>query len=626
MALVWLLDINIGGRELHASTRPVTFDGRQYQGTLDELTVTEQLAIATSPGALEVTVDLVPEVNVAELVSQGHTLTDGTATLRLWDDDQGEHLAEVLMLDARCSAPEFGADNEALSFQLSSEPFDELNELIESTAEVNDETWANRPDESDGAPYPQIYGTPGSVTGEGSGTIRASIGIAVESVEGDVHNLAATAISADQVTMASGTKAGGLYTGMQVTYDEALGGGWGLTDGDVVFVKHIAGEKYELYSDEGLDSQITGLSGTPSSTESFTIDLPYATKYLLAGHPVASTSVSVRRERASGSLSDAETYTITEEADALGRIVATIDTSLVGTSATAQYAVLTRLLPVYVAWADGGAYRSTGSGTLLYVGGLLADLARASSLPYDVGSFLVAADGLQVPVGLALMESETPSDLLVRLVGLLPIGLYTGPRGITAIRLPTAPDRARAVELVDGINSHRVGPVATVNDSSDLATRVRIRFAHSAWTDSFRRKVAIGTDPSKTSSDVYMRTTAIAQRDVEQGLVEDIDWTYSAQTARLVARWLARQASATPRRIEVDVPYDVARGLRLGQSVLFTSDDLSITEAQGFVSKREISTGALWRVELYFLLGVNSDPAKSPTGGSSTPPSEYVTP
>lgn len=626
MALVWLLDINIGGRAMHASTRPVTFDGRRYQGTLDELTVTEQLAIATSPGALEVTVDLVPEIDVADLVSQGHTLTDGTATLRLWDDDQGEHLAEVVMLDARCSAPEFGAANEALSFQLSSEPFDELNDLIDSTAEITTDTWSNRPDESDGLPYPQIFGTPGSITGDGTGTVRGAVGHAVESVEGDVHQLAATAISADQVTMASGTKAAGLYTGMQVTYDEALGGGWGLTDGDTVFVKHIAGEKYELYSDEGLDSQITGLSGTPSSTESFTIDLPYATKYLVAGHPVASTSVSVRRERASGSLSDVETYTVTEEADGLGRIVATIDTSLVGTGATAQYAVLTRLLPVYVAWPDAGAYRRTGEGALLYVGELLADLARSSSLPYDVGSFLVAADGLQVPAGLALMENETPSDLLVRLVGLLPIGLYTGPRGITAIRLPTAPDRARAVELVDGNNCHRVGPVATVNDSSDLATRVRVRYAHSAWSDSYRRRVAISTDPSKTSSDVYMRTTAVAQTDTEQGLVEQLDWTSSSQTARLVARWLARQASATPRRIEVDVPADVARGLREGQSVLFTSSALSVTEAQGFVSKREISTAALWRVELYFLLGVSSDPVEAPTGGSSTPPSEYVTP
>ena len=48
--------------------------------------------------------------------------------------------------------------------------------------------------------------------------------------------------------------------------------------------------------------------------------------------------------------------------------------------------------------------------------------------------------------------------------------------------------------------------------------------------------------------------------------------------------------------------------------------DLSVDQALGFISERDQSSAAFWRVTIYFLHGVASDLAEKPSGASSTPP------
>lgn len=629
MALVWLLDLNIGGRTLHVSTLPVTWDNVLYEGTVDELTLNESLSIGRQPGAMEAAVDLIPSVDVAELVSQGHMLTAGKATLRLWDTDQSDELAEVIMLDARCSAPEFGGASEPISFMLSDEAFDDIASLIPSTHEINTDTWPDAPEDSIGKPYPLPLGTPGLT--DGGDYLPAHHAYAVDSLLGNVYNVSATIITVDnEITLTSGT--GELYTGMEVTYDENGDSITGLTDGDVVYVRETGTNLYKLYTDQELVTQVA-CTGIPGGTARFSVSQPYATKALVSGVPVGSNSVRVWFENDTG-IYVSTAYSTTDEDDGLGQRVATIDLSGLGSSGVNYYDAVRRTQTMWVAWpstSNASTSRHTGTGKVETVGHLLADLAYRSSQPMHWQTFLTLSDLLPQRVGHVVTENQTPSELLYTLLRYLPVGLYSSPRGPAAVRLPSDPQTAGAFELVDGENCYRAGMVGLVNEPDDELTKITVYAALNQFTDEYAdtairnvtpQKADPGVGQTSVSSDVYIRTSAIAhERGTPRELSETLDWTYSADTARLVARWLSRQSSVSPRTLSVDVPQDIARSLHLGHPVRFTSTELSVTEAKGFVSSRAMTSQELWRLELYFLHGVATDPVEAPTGASSTPPS-----
>lgn len=631
MALVWLLDLSLGGRTLRASTMPVVFGGRRYTGAIDEVSMVETLALGSAPSAREASIDLLPEVDMAELVSQAHTLTAGRATLRLWDTTEAEYLAEVVMLDARCSLPEFGAVDEPLSFTLSAEAFDDTASLIPPSAAISESTWPTAPDDSVGQSYPLIWGAAGTLTGRVSDEVPASVGYAVETLLDEDYNFDAAATSSNQATLTSGT--GELLSHMEVLYEEHTGGGFGLTDGDTYYVEEAAANVYRLYEDEDLRTVVT-LSGTPSGVETLTITQPYATTVLVQGRATYTSAANVYHERPDGELFPAQSYSVTKTTDGLGRTVSVIDVTAWGVGRPGKWAVQSRLVPLYVAWPDAASYGTTFAGRLRYVGELLADLGHLASVPVDVGSLLSIGDDLQIPVGLVLTEDERPSDLLLRIARGLPLGLYAGPRGLTAVYLPSGPDRRSAVTLIDGRSCHRASGLSLVNEPDDMVTSISVDYAPNVYTDQSFGSVSMAADPlhpvylgaATASSDVYIRSSAIAQdEDVEQALTEALDWTYASATAQTVARWLSRQSSVSPRTLSIDVPQTIARRLHLGHAVSLTSADLHITEALGFVSQREMSSAELWRLEIYFLHGVASDQAVRPTGASSTAPPEPST-
>lgn len=627
MALVWLLDLNIGGRTLHVSTLPVTWDGVLYEGTVDELTLSESLAIGRQPGAMEASVDLIPEIDVAELVSQAHTLTAGTATLRLWDTDEAEELAEVVMLDARCSAPEFGGTDEPISFMLSDEAFDDIASLIPSTHEINTDTWPDAPEDSIGKPYPLPLGTPGLT--DGGDYLPAHNAYAVDSLLGNVYSISATAITGDNEITITGAS-GDLYTGMELTYDENGDSITGLTDEDTVYIREISANLYKLYSDQELVTQVL-CTGTPGGTARFQVAQPYATTVLVAGAPVgAGNSVRLWFENDSG-IYVSTAYSTTDTDDGLGQRVAIIDLSSLG--GRNYYDAVRRTQTMWVAWPSSSlasTTRHTGAGKVTSIGHLLADLAYLSSQPMHWQSFLTLSDLLPQRVGHTVTEDQTPSELLYTLLRNLPIGLYSSPRGPAAVRLPTDPQTAGAFELVDGENCYRASMVGLVNEPDDALTKLTVYAALNGHTGEYADTAIRSVSPQSAlpgvaqaavSSDVYIRSSAIAQEPVAREMTESLDWTYSADAAQLVARWVSRQASVSPRTLTLDVPQDIARRLHLGHPVRFTSTDLSVSEAKGFVSQREMSSQELWRVECYFLHGVASDAVNAPSGASSTTPS-----
>jgi len=518
------------------------------------------------------------------------------------------------MLDARCSLPEFGAADETLSFQLSSEPFDDVASLISDQMAIDDTSWPDAPPDSVGQPYPMPYGTPGFM-GTALGTNPAFRVWPVTSSYGEQYSI--LVVTSDVLTLSGAS--GSLFSGMVVTYADGLGGISGLTDGQDYYVQETGTNTYELYDDEDLQSRVTGL-GAPSGGESLTINDYYAKKVLIAGDAVEATQVDLYPETELGA-SARFVYSVTEEADGYGRTVATVDLSSLGSGTTWPSTVRRRLMPLFCAFRADGVRSSVTVGSVNTLGQMLAHLAHQSSLPYDVPSFLQLAPLLPQPVGLPLMDDAVPSDLLYDLLRVLPVGLYTSPRGIAAVRLPTDSRRGGAVELVDGFNCFRAGMVGIVNEPEDATNAIRVRYARNDSRGLYGRIARRGLDPSAVESDVYLRSSAVAQDSTERLLVEKLDWDYQGQAARLVARWVSRQASVSPRTLQVDVPAALAQALLLGQAVSFTSADLHVNRALGFVQARTQTSAGLWVLRLYFLHGVASDIAETPGGASSTPPS-----
>ena len=641
MALVWLMDLDVGGRTLRLSTRPVDYTdpetGRayQYRGTLDSLEFEESLGLGgDSVSAREVTVDALPGIDLAALASYAHDLASGTATLRLWDDSEGAYMAEVYMRDARVTLPDFGGDNEVMSFTLSAEPYDDTSAILDADALVSSSTWPTAPGDSEGLYYPRVWGKPGIVTGATRTTIPAAPAIAVETVEDDSFLLYNSSVLADLngnynlLPMASGTPST-LYTGMEVLYEDNGGAGIPeLTDGSTYFVKLVNSASspplYRLYPDSSLSEWIELSNNTPTGTESLTISQPYASKILISDRAVAAATITAF-PGFSGDyrLSGVPGLTVVNEEDGLGRTVATVDVSAIGAgTAAGTFEASYRLSSDWrIAWSGGfSGYSQSSPGSVETVGDLLRDLVKAASIEVDHSAWAVLASSLPYSVGYWVQDpDESALSPVLDIVGLLPVGLYSSGLGLAAVAIETEATQRSAIELIEGINAHRSGPLSFVNRPEDMVSIAKARYALDTIEDYYVSRRVLRVQPrdalASTSSDVFVRSSSVAGE--RRSRLEELDWTYGSAAAREVARWMVRESSVSPRAISLDVPWEIGRALRLGTVITYTAPGLSISSALGIVRARFPSDLPMWRVEVLFLDGVMSDAVESP-GGSST--------
>lgn len=165
MALVWLLDLDVGGAMQYLSTRPVHFDDRQYRGGMDSVVLRESIGqLGSLPDTRSAVVDLLPDIDPALLASYGHDLAAGRGTLTLWDTDEPEYRAEVHLRDGRVAAPDIGERDQAVSLTLSGEPYDDRTPFVPEEASVTQETWPQARQDAYGRRYPMPMGSPGDAT------------------------------------------------------------------------------------------------------------------------------------------------------------------------------------------------------------------------------------------------------------------------------------------------------------------------------------------------------------------------------------------------------------------------------------------------------------------------------
>lgn len=184
--VVWLLSVTWAGRTFRwASSTTDTgprvltdLDGgtHEYEGGLVMPRVPSAASLqstAVDSLSLGFAVQFPGDVDVAQMVSQGHDLSTATAEVAL-------HLvgdvyeSRQVVLAGGLRKPTYDVAGEPVRFTVEADTYDD-GALIPTVAQrVTLSTWASRPQASEGLYYPIVFGTPGAfVTSAGSSTVTS---------------------------------------------------------------------------------------------------------------------------------------------------------------------------------------------------------------------------------------------------------------------------------------------------------------------------------------------------------------------------------------------------------------------------------------------------------------------
>ena len=173
---IFLLRIDFLGKECRFSTKPCTFDGKQYIGTLDEFDYTEESSILGSSVESN-SISAAVHFDGIDLVQEwraGRTLEGCKATFSYILDQQGQISSrEVVLLVGTVQMPVFGDPREAntfAAFTVESKPFDLDMPIIPAEQTITQRTFTHHDEQTAaGKMYPIILGAPGNTrsdTGE----------------------------------------------------------------------------------------------------------------------------------------------------------------------------------------------------------------------------------------------------------------------------------------------------------------------------------------------------------------------------------------------------------------------------------------------------------------------------
>lgn len=184
--VIWLLSLTWAGRVFRWSTstpdtgpRVLTDeDGNtyEYEGGLVMPTVDRQVSLqatAVDGLALGFSVLFPADVDVAQLVSQGHDLSTATAEVALHLSG-GFYEDRAVVLAGGLRKPSYDVAGEPVGFTVEAEPYDDGAIIPSASQRVTLSTWSGRPAASEGLYYPIVFGTPGAfITSAGSSTVTS---------------------------------------------------------------------------------------------------------------------------------------------------------------------------------------------------------------------------------------------------------------------------------------------------------------------------------------------------------------------------------------------------------------------------------------------------------------------
>ena len=182
----FLLELTFAGQPFFWATSPLqltTRDGEtiDFVGGLEVNWANTVDLFSEAPSMVSQAVQVVFDVDVAELISKGHSLFNAKGVLSMWVNGR-DYEERLVLLNGRVTDPEYGANGEPVSFSLEGDNFEDYALTPSDTHRVSQRTWADYYDDVEGAYYPIVFGRPGVFKNEDgtTATTLASPAYAVE--------------------------------------------------------------------------------------------------------------------------------------------------------------------------------------------------------------------------------------------------------------------------------------------------------------------------------------------------------------------------------------------------------------------------------------------------------------
>jgi len=269
-----------------------------------------------------------------------------------------------------------------------------------------------------------------------------------------------------------------------------------------------------------------GSDGTPASPARFVATSP-RNLLLVAGHPVAATSVLVSDGTSTESLA------IEHLADSVGRQVAVVDLD------TATALVVDSTLSYAAAWT-GGAGLLGPQGEASGAGSVIEAVLALSTLQIDRGSLAAVRSTLDAwKIGAYIEDAISPLEWVAdALLPILPVALLTGPQGWRVAPVPLEPIQARTIATLTASQSiRRDGRVRRIG-RGDVANRVELAYGIESSEGAPRAAAVVGPTwdgvehpalPTRLSAQIYGR----------KARSEETVAVYDSTTAMRIARYIA---------------------------------------------------------------------------------------
>tara|TARA_R110000850_G_scaffold36495_5_gene96469 strand:+ start:6352 stop:7977 length:1626 start_codon:yes stop_codon:yes gene_type:complete len=161
----FLLEITFGGQPFFWATSPLqltTRDGDKidFTGGLEINWANTVDLFSEAPSMVSQAVQVVFDVDVAELISKGHSLFNAKGVLSMWVKGR-DYEERLVLLNGRVTDPEYGANGEPVSFSLEGDNFEDYALTPSDTHRISARTWGVHYEDVEGLYYPIVFGHPG---------------------------------------------------------------------------------------------------------------------------------------------------------------------------------------------------------------------------------------------------------------------------------------------------------------------------------------------------------------------------------------------------------------------------------------------------------------------------------
>lgn len=583
--LWWVVSVEFAGQvvrlgeavlEAQSDAGPVSIDGGlltiEWEDTLD---LPAGAGTDAEPPSIPVAAVFPVEVDVGELVADGHPLDGSPVEVALWIEGTSWEQRRVV-LAGTVSDPSYGEPGEEVRFSADGSPGTDAAVIPDPAATVTTgvfhATMLHAPDGSLGLAYPLVIGAPGRV---GTAKVGGSTAIVIDATA-RIALIAGHRVEATQVKIRDDDEDAwspasvvedqdqlgrDIATVVLPTPEFAVGrlsvlSAALLADGDTVDIGGVTltavpgargvGEFTRAGTTAAVAADIAAAINDPLNNfdEICTATVSLTRVYITAAVPGTDGTVSL-----SVTTATADAFAVLET-ESVPK-----DSWLVDHSFS-------------VAWMGGGGLgRLRGPGLLTPAGEVLEHLLSRTTLRVDIGRVRAAAPLLAgIEIAASIEAGTSPYDWIrAHLLPILPITLVAGPLGIYPVvwRWWATPDEATVDIDIDRDGCSRTSPVQL---SGDPASSVVLSFARDLGLDQFTA--------TATSSGVYARASELRHGPRVFPLESEV--IYSPASAQRVvagiqaARWTRR------RTVSYQGPRDVIAPLSPGDLVTLTDDRIAI--------------------------------------------------